>query len=218
MKNLKYLFVAICLLFTSVSMTSCLDDDNEDYSITPEEYSYYMGSMPGTYYGKMYFWNDTITLTDTKKDKIDSLQNVMVSVRGANDSTITVSIPSKYLGKNIKNTDDNKALKAALDAAPAQTITMKYYLYMVQENIVTFGIYPTEINKMTLNYGGQDHEVAFTWYSSYNFNGQYYSRRMSVSMCLANIKVDDVAVWTATSSPSNSDELNNPIYTFSLSK
>lgn len=218
MKNLKFLFGVACLFVASFSFTSCLDSDGDDYSLSPEQYTQYMKQIPGTYSGKMYFWNDTIKLTDTKKSKEDSLKNVYVYVRGINDSTITVTLPTKYLGKNIKNTDENKALKKALDDAPNQTLTMKYYLYQLQNNVVYFGVYPTEITTVNVNYGGADHKVEFSWYPYYNFNGQYSGRYMTASFLMQSIKVDNQTKWTASNSASDADEYYNPTYTFRLEK
>lgn len=217
MKNLKTLFSAVCLLAVTALVTSCLDE-GDDYSISPEQYSTLMRQMVGTYNGKMYFWNDTIKLDDKKKTKEDSLKSVYVYVKGQNDSTVSVTIPAKYLGKNIKETDETKALKRAIDNAPNQTLTMKYYLYQYNNNIVTFGIYPKEVTTMNLNYGGKDHKVEFSWYNYYNFNGQYSGRYMLMNFYIVDIKVDNTSVWTASSSASTYDEQNNPIYTFSLSK
>lgn len=218
MKKAKILSGVVFLFSASVSLTSCLDSDSEDYSITPEQYTQYLEQMAGTYHGKMYFWNDTITTTETKTSKLDSLQNVTVSVRGKNDSTITVSVPAKYLGKNIKNSDENKALKDAVDAYADQTLKMKFYLYQLQNSVVYFGIYPTEITTLNLNYGGADHKMDISWYSYYNYNGTFSSRYMDLSFYMTEIKVDGTSVWKANTNTSNADEYYNPHYTFTLAR
>lgn len=218
MKNLKYLLGGGFLFLASASLTSCLDSDNEDYSLTPEQYTTYQDQMAGTYRGKMYFWNDTIKVNDKKKSKLDSLMNVYVDVRGRNDSTITMSIPAKYLGKNIKNTDENKALKDAIDAYSNQTLRMKFYLYQLQNGVLYFGVYPTQKTVMNLNYGGADHKVELEWYSYYNYNGQFSNRYMDLSLYMTEIKVDGNSVWKANTSTTNADEYYNPNYTFTLAK
>jgi len=210
MKNLRKVSAAVIFAVATLSLASCLDsDDDTDYGITPEQYDQYLSLMAGMYSGNIYFWNDTITTG--KKDqngeliKTDSCKT-SVMVYGKGDSIMNVTIPTKYLAKAIK---DNDKLKEALNETPAQKISIKFYLYQTQGSNLYFGTYPGKLS-VPVSYDGESHNVVFSFYNSYNYNGVFYDKRILTNVYLTKIELDNKEITRFSVSPTYAE--NNAVY------
>jgi len=185
MEKTKSLIVMMLMSIVAFSVTSCLDseDDVEDYTITPAEYSTYLNSMAGTYSGKMYFLNDTLS-TENKTDSI-YINNVIV--RGQGDSTITAYLPMKYFVKGIKNHDEIKEIIEEEDETI--NLQMKFYIYQKYDNLISLGIYPYSV-EYPFTYNGESHKLVLNFYRYLNVNGRYYNNSMLLDFYLYSIYLD----------------------------
>ena len=103
MKNLKnYLMLFACLLVASMTLTSCMNDDDntENYKVlTQAEKSQVMMALSGTYTGKMkYYSNSTYNSADS----------VSTSWRITSDSTFVMQFPMEAVEGFIDG-QDNKS-------------------------------------------------------------------------------------------------------------
>ena len=113
MKRFNKLFFILMCCVSTMSLTSCLNDD--DNGIDPETYAKYLQQMSGTYYGsetyqnRIYFYNDTITGSNNS-NKIDSISsNVVISISARDSSFLISGVPSRVLAKEIEDlSDDDK--------------------------------------------------------------------------------------------------------------
>ena len=64
MKQIKMLFAAMLLCVPALLVTSCLSDNDDDFTFSEEEIAAYMRQMDGYYTGQFYFYNDTIKVQD----------------------------------------------------------------------------------------------------------------------------------------------------------
>lgn len=166
MKRLKSILPALLVaLMAAVSMTSCLDDGN-DNGITPEQEKQYRMVISGNYRGKILFKNEEIN--DSKNpNKIDSLLYKECRFNYA-DSTINLySVPAKLLFKALEG---HESLKAAAEAYGNVDLTLKYGIYAADNG----GIYYLAVTspvKLTLEYDGEKHDLAIAFLS--NTRGYY---------------------------------------------
>ena len=188
MKNVTRLFVVMIISIITCSMTSCLKDKNDESTpITFEEALGYMRQFAGTYNGKLFFYNDTITNSTTK---IDSVATQMVVT--ANDSTITMSnIPGRVFSKLLSGTQ-YQSLRQALDNVPPMELTARYVFYSATtDNFIYFGIYPLS-KTVVVNYDGADHKITFNFYNIINANGQYYMNECYIPFYVTEVRIDNM--------------------------
>lgn len=192
MKRFPKIFCIVLCAIATASLASCLDSD-DDGGIDPVTYKTWLTQMSGSYYGddssyktanKIYFYNDEIT----GNNKTDSIEGI--DVRITTDSTLYVNnIPGTLFSNSIK---DNDALKAALDNAPAKTLTGKFLIYNISSPFAYYQIAPQEISYNGLNYDGGSHDVKIQFYT-YG-GGAFYSatntRQVQFNFILGDIKVD----------------------------
>ncbi|HCN53743.1 MAG TPA: hypothetical protein DIS88_08110 [Prevotella sp.] len=119
MKNLKnYLMLFACLLVASMTLTSCMNDDDntENYKVlTQAEKSQVMMAVSGTYTGKMkYYSNSTYNSADS----------VSTSWRITSDSTFVMQFPMEAVEGFIDG-QDNKS-----DIASLGMVTLKGKTYL----------------------------------------------------------------------------------------
>lgn len=119
MKNLKnYVMLFACLLVGSMTLTSCLNDDDntQNYKVlTQAEKSQVMMAVSGTYTGKMkYYTNSTYSSADS----------VSTSWRITSDSTFVTRFPMEAVEGFIDG-QDNKS-----DIASIGMVTLKGKTYL----------------------------------------------------------------------------------------
>lgn len=162
MKRLKSILPALLVaLMAAVSMTSCLNDDGNDNSVTPEQEKQYRMMMSGNYRGKIFFKNEEIN--DNKNpNKIDTLKSQECRFNYA-DSTINVySVPAKLLFKALEG---HESLKAAAEAYGDVDIKLKYGIYTANGGTISY-ITATNPVQLTLEYDGAKHDLAIAFVSS----------------------------------------------------
>ena len=174
-KTKTLLMLMLCFVAASV-FTSCLNDDDNNNSITADQAKAAMLKMQGTYAGK---------LISSNKDTVQNLA-------WRSDSVIKVAnFPLKTLAGAISG-DDNKDLKAALIDANTAILKCSYGFISVSDPYV-FLVSPQSL-KLELTYGGKTHEVIFA-FSVYNYNysiGEYVTStsKMSVLVTASGMYVD----------------------------
>ncbi|MBR1518418.1 MAG: DUF4840 domain-containing protein [Prevotella sp.] len=166
MKNLRNLFMVLvgCTL-VATSFTSCLDDDEDNITVTPEEAARRLNIMNGTYQGKAYaFYNEDY------KVKSDSTETTF-SISGR-DSLLTVNLPVSFLSYAVRDKSDTKLIEALKNAGPKK-VTFKILLNDIygENSSTTYGyyLYPASYLKFTCAYEDQTYEVEvkFTTSASY---------------------------------------------------
>ena len=152
MKNiLAALFMAA---LTAMSLTSCLDSgSSDDGSITDEQKKSYALMMQGSYAGKLYYFDKTTDLLQTKMKK-DSIQGFSVRFN-SNMSFTMYDVPAVLLVKQLEGHEDIK--EAAKEVFVDINGTYEPYVY--RNN--TVGYYFSEVQPVTLNltYGGSTHSL-----------------------------------------------------------
>ena len=189
MKKITRLIALTLICISAHSLTSCLSNDNDSdaKTITHEQALAYMRQVGGNYKGKLYFYNDTITTSNSKVDSV----NIEMSIT-ANDSNIVVkNIPGRVFSKLFRGTHYEE-LRNALDALPAQELTARYVFYSVTDTeFIYYGVYP--INKtLNVTYGGKEHKISFNYYSMMNANGQYMQNETAFPLYLQEIRIDNM--------------------------
>lgn len=188
MKQIKMLFAAMLLCVPALLVTSCLSDNDDDFSFSEEEIAAYMRQMDGYYTGQFYFYNDTITV----QDKVDSVA-VQTRITFA-DSTLTISgVPMRAFTRCLRQ-EQYQPLCTELNKLPVQTIkTWTRFYNATQSGLVYFGIYPAS-STFKVNYEDKDHELVFNYYTYLNSNGQYYNHEIACQIYITDIKLDGVTV------------------------
>ncbi len=193
MRKINFIFYGVLLLFGALAITSCLGDDDDetgDYSgLTPEDYSYYMNQMEGSYRGKLFFAGDYL-------NELDSI-STRATVTGIGDTCIYVSVPLVNL---VRGCTDEWVKAAAAEDGGNVTLAIKYYLYRNNNGDVFFGAYPqynygdpdSGMKSVSLTYQGETHNVDFYFYNYSNYNGEFYRNKLQVFFYLVAIQVDGV--------------------------
>ena len=197
MKKLNKLFAILLCCIGTVSVTSCLNDDDNG-GVDPEVYKTYLTNISGIYYGntsdwryanKIYFYNDTIT-GQTTKEKTDSITGISGSF--GKDSTFAITgVPGRVLAKEIP--DDHMELKEAIENAPAKTIRGGFVFFDINQ-YAFFMVYPQSVTYEDLTYGGEKHKVTVVFWSpsSTGIFGYVNNKQIvQASLYMAAIYVDD---------------------------
>ncbi len=136
----KTLLLVMATTMAFFSMTSCLNDNDDNESTTslsPEETALYLRQMSGTAQGKtimFYYAKSQQGLDSLAKD---SVMNTSISITAA-DSTARMNFPMKLIAHNIEN---NEKLKAALEEMDDQTLTARLLPYRTDQNDRLLGFY-----------------------------------------------------------------------------
>lgn len=214
MKRFSKLFIILLCCVGAMSLTSCLNSD-DDGGIDPETYATYLSQMSGSYYGsstdyryqnKIYFYNDTIT-DPNNTNKTDSIEGITGYVNRA-DSTFTIyNVPGRVLAKEIP--ESYQELKDAIEAAPNQNVKGQLILTDISSYVYFFA-YPMSVVYDELTYGGETHNdicIAF-WGPTMGIFGTVNSHRvLQLSLCPAAVYEGETLI-TSISSNSSSEELS----------
>lgn len=197
MKKLNKLFAILLCCIGTMSVTSCLNDDDSG-TIDPEVYKTYLSNISGIYYGnssdwryenKIYFYNDTITGKNTK-EKTDSVTGI--SAVFSKDSTFAITgVPGRVLAKEIPDT--HKELKEAIEKAPAKTIKGGFVFHSIDQ-YAYFMVYPQSVTYENLAYGGGNHKVTIVFWSPVATGVYGYVDKKQIvqaSVYMAGIYIDD---------------------------
>lgn len=199
MKSLKNkLFLMLVGIIAMGSMTSCLNDDDDNSAIDPQAYKSYLTAMSGRYTGKARLFTFKGAGSYQTSVKYDSLAT---SWTQSTDSTITVStIPVNKLDSviNIKSQsldDQSKQIFEALEKSN-QMLEIKAFYYIPSSSYVATDYISFVVNpgypSVKLNIGGEDKYVFFGFYNS-AYAGTYLSTKgqVQIPMVIGEVRIGD---------------------------
>ena len=133
MKSIKYFAMFLLTGLFSLSMASCLydDDDDSQKKISPAYYT----QISGSYMGSVQYYVDDLT---TPK-KVEGIATVITA-----DSTIKVTgLPAEAFVKNISNDD----IRNALLTQPSPDLTARFLIYNAYDEGLDFMTYPLSVQE-----------------------------------------------------------------------
>ena len=158
--------VLVGCALTATSFTSCINDDEDNTTLTKEEAARRLGIMQGSYYGKHYvFYNND---TEIKSD------SVMSSFTITTDSKFTVDLPVSMMSHTVKDKNETDLIEA-LKAEGTKKVYFKMLLNDIygktDPNVYAYYLYPASYLNFTCSHGEKTYEieVKFTM-SGYYFN------------------------------------------------
>lgn len=154
-KHLFSILALLCCGFMAIGLTSCLDSDDDDNSLSPEQLHQAYLSVAGPHSGKLLYYSPSPTSSTTNK-----VDTVATSWNISSDSIMTIS---RFPVSSIAPYVNNDALKEAL--AQVAPVTLRCYIGFTSNNPVTWLINPAS-PKLTLTYGGQTHTVQIGFYAN----------------------------------------------------
>ncbi len=180
MKKLKFIAFAICCIILGSTLTSCLNNNDDNTGLTPEQQKSAYLQVKGDYKGQLIY---SKLLSDSKyaNDTLD------ISWSLDTDSTMQIKkFPSSVLAQNITNA----SLKAAMEVCDSVDIMCYTGYYNISP--VAFIVNPTAVT-YNLTYDGLSHKVQVVFYvnNSYSF-GVYQptANTMQIQLVEAGIYVD----------------------------
>lgn len=169
MKKLSNLFIIFACFISAMSLTSCLNDDDE--GLSPDVVDAYMTNMAGLYYGNtsdpkynnmLVFYNDTIS-GENKNDTIYGIQ-----ARFYRDSTFVISnIPCDILTKDFP--EEYSGLKNAIDDISYSSITSRFTIYNADTKNISYAAYsitPEPLTFRNVTFNGETHDVHIVFWAS----------------------------------------------------
>lgn len=176
---MKKLFILplLAMAFAVTSLTSCLDDNNEQTQIPEETINAILNDFKGTYKGEAILYN-----TDTAKNtivKIDSLIKLQ-------------KVPTKFIAYGIRG-NINEKLKEALEQPDSIDIWCDYTVEIASiKPPYRFFMGPREV-KFNLNYDGADHQMVWKFTANLYMNyGLFNSTTQEIAFRImpANLQAD----------------------------
>lgn len=161
MKALKTFFM-LCCCMAAVTFTSCLNDNDDNQRLTPEERMAAFQTIKGGYTGKLIYAKPNPTGNTNKNDTLD------VNWRIDTDSTLTIAnFPSAPLAAYITNEE----ISGLIAKQPAQSLKCLIGIY--DNSPVKFLINPKTLVYDGLEYGGKAHKLEIVFYinNTYSFGG-----------------------------------------------
>ena len=178
MRKTSILTLLLCMI-AALTMTSCLDDDNDDNGLTREEqHSAYL-SVAGEHSGQLVYYDSIFT---TKPAKVDS---VATSVNFDTDSTVTIY---NFHVNSIAHFVSDATAKECLKNAPTQIL--KCYTYYYDLSPVTFHIQPQKLTFTTMA-DGKSHTITLAFYGGYpNSYGVKSGKDLGMQIVLGGVFLD----------------------------
>jgi hypothetical protein len=187
----------------AMAFNSCLgsDDDDEQKTMTPQEYQSYLTEMSGTYDGKTYFYN--------ADHKVDSI-NIVGRIVGVGDSTITLSpFPARALARCVKDS----VIRKAIEAEPDFGLKMKFYINAFNNGRLYYGVYPLSVTFEDVEYRDAQHDLTFNFVTYLNNEGVYMNKMTDLNFYLLDM-FEDGRSLEQYYSVYNSYGYDNGYYTF----
>ena len=206
MQTLKKSFIMLTCLALTASISSCLNDDNDNdikyADLTPTQKAAQTNEMAGQYAGHIYVLNDTTM----KRDSIPCQWRI-----NASDSSLTVStFPVSIASYGLKNEGARNIIKAA-GTRPLRVILHPYSNTAFDQGYYTFTVVPDNYKfSFTTEYEEKAHNVeiefayqlfssSYTGISSTLYAvGEYYKQEMNAYFLIKGIKIDDATYNTGT--------------------
>lgn len=156
MKNLrKFLPIFIIGMLASITMVSCLDDNNDNnQELTEEQKATCASLMRGNYTGKLLYYNKA---NPVDKDKVynDSIEDFEVRINYPERSIVAYNFPVRLLFKQLSGHDDMK------EAAKDLTVDLRlsYEPYALTNSLISYYMKEIKNVPVTLSYGGETHTI-----------------------------------------------------------
>ena len=192
MKKLRLLGLCLLMAGSAFTLTSCLNDDDNDNSATPAEIQQMFSVVQGSHSGRIYAIGKDVE--NGKSVKLDSA-DVTCSVN--TDSTMIYhAVPARFLALAIDTTTaEHKAIRdAVVRQAPAEIkCGIGFYKYYQEWTTYPFWF----INPGNVSYNvtvdGKDHKVIISfWGNTTSSYGVYNaSGAMSSAILMAGAQIDN---------------------------
>lgn len=193
MKKLRLLGLCLLVAVSAFTFTSCLNDDDNDNSLTPAEKEQMFRVVQGSYSGKVY---------SVGRD-VQNGQSVMTDSADVNwsistDSTMMYhSVPSRFLALAIDTTTaEHKAIRDAVAQEGPVQINCAIGFYKYYEQWSTYPFWFINPGSVTYNVmaNGSTHKVVINfWGNTTSSYGVYNAstKAMSSAILLAGAQIDD---------------------------
>lgn len=181
MKRLRFLSFFFCAI-AALAFTSCLNDDDDESRLTPEQVQQCYNLTRGTHTGKLYYPKDPASTQTNDNDTVNAQWTIN------SDSTMVLqNIPAKALAAAITDAD----VKAAVSSQP--DVNIPCYIGYFQNNPIEWLINPQTVTFDKVTYKGENHKVSLAFYiNTYYSFGQYSSQNgvMQLQVVVAGAYLD----------------------------
>ena len=169
MKNLKLIFLGLGCI-AALSLTSCIDDNNDDNGLTKAQISQCLTAVVGNYSGKMiYAANNPADIAD-KQDTLDINWTI------TSDTIVTIKdFPAKAIAENIVNIDLKTALQ---EQNPKQDIKC-LMAFVLNDPYIEFVLGPQKA-EFPVFYKDQTHTLSVYFWTDYSYGDKALSSNLMV--------------------------------------
>lgn len=158
MKKFKLLTLFFAA-FAALTLTSCLNDDDDNTGLTAEQIQMAYNATRGSHSGKIYY------TTGFNKDGKDVKDSANVSWDVTSDTVMYINnVPSKVLASVIA--DDN--IRAAVENQGPQKI--KCYINYINVSPIQWLVNPVSVSFDNVEYNGAKHKVTIAFYVNSNYS------------------------------------------------
>lgn len=159
MKKLKLLTLFFAA-FAALTLTSCLNDDDDNTGLTAEQIQMAYNATRGSHSGKI------IYTTGFDKDGKDVRDSANVSWDVTSDTVMYINnVPSKVLASVIADDD----IRAAVETQGPQRIKC-YINYINVSPYIQWLVNPVSVSFDNLEYNGAKHKVTIAFYANSNYS------------------------------------------------
>lgn len=158
MKKFKLLTLFFAA-FAALTLTSCLNDDDDNTGLTTEQIQMAFNATRGSHSGKI------IYTTGFDKDGKDVKDSANVSWDINSDTVMYINnVPSKVLASVIADDD----IRAAVETQEPQRI--KCYINYINVSPIQWLVNPVSVSFDNLEYNGAKHKVTIAFYANSNYS------------------------------------------------
>ena len=158
MKKFKLLTLFFAA-FAALTLTSCLNDDDDNTGLTAEQIQMAYNATRGSHSGKIYY------TTGFNKDGKDVKDSANVSWDVTSDTVMYINnVPAKALASVIA--DNN--IRAAVETQGLQRI--KCYINYINVSPIQWLVNPDSVSFDNVEYNGAKHKVTIAFYVNSNYS------------------------------------------------
>ena len=158
MKKFKLLTLFFAA-FAALTLTSCLNDDDDNTGLTAEQIQMAYNATRGSHSGKIYY------TTGFNKDGKDVKDSADVSWDVTSDTVMYINnVPAEALASVIA--DDN--IRAAVEKQGPQRI--KCYINYINVSPIQWLVNPVSVSFDNVEYNGAKHKVTIAFYVNSNYS------------------------------------------------
>lgn len=158
MKKFKLLTLFFAA-FAALTLTSCLNDDDDNTGLTAEQIQMAYNATRGSHSGKI------IYTTGFDKDGKDVRDSANVAWDITSDTVMYINnVPAKVLASVIADDD----IRAAVETQGPQRI--KCYINYINVSPIQWLVNPVSVSFDNLEYNGAKHKVTIAFYANSNYS------------------------------------------------